>query len=97
MSRTVSARISKEMHDKLFDRCNRAGCTINDWLSACIDYFLTGSSDFDFGDYEEPDKIKEESKPEKVQDPHEGKIPKLHLHWENGKLVRDETTWEKRP
>ncbi len=53
MSRTVSARISKEQHDKLRERCNRAGCTINDWLCASIDYLLTGSSDFDFGD-EEP-------------------------------------------
>ena len=53
MSRTVSARITKETHDKLLERCNRAGCTINDWLCAAIDYLITGSSDFDFGDEDE--------------------------------------------
>ena len=53
MSHTVSARISKISHDKLLDRCNRAGCTINEWLCAAIDYLITGSSEFDFGDEEE--------------------------------------------
>ena len=53
MSRTVSARIPNEAHDKLLERCNRSGCTINEWLNASIDYLLTGSSDFDFGDEEE--------------------------------------------
>jgi len=53
MSRTVSARISKEMHDKLRERCNKAGCTMNDWIEASINYFLTGYSEFDFGDEEE--------------------------------------------
>lgn len=38
------------MHDELRERCNRAGCTINDWLEAAIKYLFTGSSDFDFGD-----------------------------------------------
>ncbi len=53
MSRTVSARISKETHDQLRERCNKAGCTMNDWIEASINYFLTGYSDFDFGDDEE--------------------------------------------
>ena len=53
MSRTVSARIPKDTHDELLERCNKAGCTINEWLNACIDYLLTGSSEFDFGDEEE--------------------------------------------
>jgi len=43
------------MHDELRERCNTSGCTINDWLVAAIDYLLTGSSDFDFGDEEEPE------------------------------------------
>ena len=55
MSRTVSARISKETHDELREKCNKAGCTINDWIVAAVDYILTGSSDFDFGDEEESD------------------------------------------
>jgi len=61
LSRTVSARISKEMHEELRERCNKAGCTINDWLVAAIEYLFTGSSDFDFG---EPDEEVKESETE---------------------------------
>jgi biotin carboxylase len=61
MSRTVSARIPKETHEKLLERCNRAGCTINEWLCACIDYLLTGHSEFDFGDGEENDETKNQN------------------------------------
>ena len=52
MSRTVSARISKDTHDVIRERCNKAGCTINDWIVAAIDFTITGSSEFDFGDEE---------------------------------------------
>ncbi len=66
MSRTVSARISKETHDKLRERCNKAGCTMNDWIEASINYFLTGYSDFDFGEYEKKeDENEPKSEPEK--------------------------------
>ncbi len=60
MSLTVSARISREMHDELRERCNKAGCTINDWLEAAIDYLFTHSSDFDFGDPEDEEDGSEE-------------------------------------
>jgi hypothetical protein len=72
VSRTVSARISKEMHDELRERCNKVGCSINDWLVAAIDYLFTGSSNFDFGDDRDPDdesnqtKHNEEKKPEPI-------------------------------
>ena len=60
MSRTVCARISNERHNEVRERCNKAGCTINDWLVALIDFHFTSSSDFDFGDEEE------EQKPQKI-------------------------------
>ena len=85
------------MHENLRERCNDLGCSINDYVVGCIELMLDGSTEFDFGDEEEPAKIKEESKPEKVLGPHEGKKPCLHFHWENGKLVQDETTLEERP
>ncbi len=62
MSRTVCARISKERHNEIRERCNKAGCTINDWLVALIDLHFTGGSDFDFGDEEE--EFEEETVPE---------------------------------
>ncbi|OLB91428.1 MAG: hypothetical protein AUH25_02485 [Thaumarchaeota archaeon 13_1_40CM_38_12] len=96
LSRTVSARIPKELHEELRERCNIVGYSINDFLEASIEFALYGRSEFDFGD-EEESKIKQESKPQEVQDPHEGKVPLLHFRWENDKLVQDETTWEERP
>ena len=50
MSKTVSARIPNKNHEELLERCNRSGCTINEWLNECVNYLLTGSTDFDFGD-----------------------------------------------
>ena len=52
MSKTVSARIPNKSHEEILERCNRVGCSINEWLNSGIDYLLTGSSDFDFGDSE---------------------------------------------
>ena len=60
MSRTVSARIPNKLHDELRERCNKAGCSINDWLVSAIEYLFTGSSEFDFGDPEEEEFTKED-------------------------------------
>ena len=62
MSRTVSSRIPKEWHDDLIGRCNRVGCTINDFLCGAIELALTGHTEQDFGD--EEDDSEEESKTE---------------------------------
>ena len=95
MSRTVSARIPKELHEKLRDKCKNLGCSINDYLTASIELCLNDYTNFDFGDEDEgkTDSVIPE-KPKKV---HEGKAPVLHFHWENGKLVQDEATWEEIP
>ena len=53
MSRTVSARIPKELHEELRERCNKVGCSINDFLEASIEFILCGHSEFDFGDEED--------------------------------------------
>lgn len=90
MSRTVSARIEPEMHETLRERCNKIGCTINDFLEACIEIGLFGNSDFDFSD-EEDSTINQKSKTDRE---HEGKKPRLHFRLEGDKLVQDETTWE---
>lgn len=50
MSKTVSARITKETHDKLTETCNKVGCTVNDYLNGAIDLALTGSTQQDLGD-----------------------------------------------
>ncbi len=53
MSRTVSARIPKEMHEDLRDKCNDLGCSINDYIVGCIELMLNGNTEFDFGDEED--------------------------------------------
>ena len=54
MSRTVSARIKPDLHEKLRERCNKVGCTINDFIEASIQLGIDGNCEFDFGDVEEP-------------------------------------------
>ena len=50
MSRTVSTRISTQLHEELRERCNLVGESINDFVKAAIEFTLHNSSDFNFGD-----------------------------------------------
>jgi len=50
VSKTVSARITKETHDELIEMCNKVGCTVNDYLNGAIELALTGSTQQDLGD-----------------------------------------------
>ncbi len=53
MSRTVSARIPNELHEEIRERCNKVGCSINDFLEASLEFALNDYSEFDFGNEEE--------------------------------------------
>ena len=53
MSRTVSARIPKELHEELRERCNKLGCNISDYILEGIAFILHNHSEFDFGDENE--------------------------------------------
>ena len=37
------------MHDELRARCNKVGCSINDFLEASLEFALNDYSEFDFG------------------------------------------------
>jgi len=50
---SVSARIPKQLHEDLREKCNEIGESINDFVKASIELMLYGSSDFDFGEPEE--------------------------------------------
>ena len=65
MSKTVSAKIPNQMHEELRERCNRLGCTINEFIENSIDFGLNESSDFDFGNDAEPEN---EPKSEPIQE-----------------------------
>lgn len=70
------------MHESLRDKCNDLGCSINDYLVGCIELVLDGSTNFDFGD-EEEQKQNDTTLNQKPQQKHDGKIPTIHLHWED--------------
>jgi len=53
VSRTVSARIPNELHEEIRERCNKVGCSINDFLEASLEFALNDYSEFDFGNEEE--------------------------------------------
>jgi hypothetical protein len=53
MTRTVSARISNELHEQLRDRCNEVGSSINDFLVGCIELGMFGYTTADIGEEEE--------------------------------------------
>jgi len=58
VSRTVSARIPNELHEEIRERCNKVGCTINDFLEASLEFALNDYSEFDFGNEESEDEPK---------------------------------------
>jgi len=49
MTRTVSARIPNQLHEEIRERCNKVGCSINDYLQASLEFALNDYSEFDFG------------------------------------------------
>jgi hypothetical protein len=59
MSKTVSARISIDLHDELRDRCNQLGCTINEFVAESIKFAMYGYAEFAF----DPEEEDEENEP----------------------------------
>ncbi len=60
MTKTVSARVSEKVHEKIVNRCNIQGCTVNEFLNAAIEFAIVGHVDFDFGEFEDEQPISQE-------------------------------------
>ena len=43
MSKTVSCRLSSEIHEKLLDKCNNEGLTVNDFVKVLVQTALDGT------------------------------------------------------
>ena len=43
MSKTVSCRLSSETHEKLLDKCNNKGMTVNDFVKVLVQSALDGT------------------------------------------------------
>ncbi len=84
MSRTVSSRIPKDLHEELVERCNRVGCTIADFIQAAVEFAMYGSTEFDFGD--------EQDDTEERTDKESKEIPTANvkkISYDNGKTWID--------
>ena len=45
MSKTVSCRLSSETHEKLLDKCNEKGLTVNDFVKVLVQSALDGTQE----------------------------------------------------
>ena len=63
MSKTVSARIPNKVHEELRERCNRLGCTINEFIEHAIEFAMNGTAEFEFDVEAEIEPKTDESKP----------------------------------
>ena len=95
MSRTVSARIPKEMHENLRDKCNDLGCSINDYVVGCIELMLDGHTEFDFGNDEEEDERPEVITNEKSKEIPTAKVTKIS--YDGGKTWIESPKKEEKP
>ena len=59
----TSVRLDKDMLEEVDQRCDKVGCSRNDFIKNSVEFAITQTSDFDFGDDEEMDETKEEPEP----------------------------------
>ena len=43
MSKTVSTRLQNDIYEKLLDKCNNKGITVNEFLKECINFRFDNS------------------------------------------------------
>ncbi len=47
------AELSEKLHEKIINRCNGQGCTVNEFLNTAIELAIIGHTDFEFGEPED--------------------------------------------
>lgn len=53
MTKTVSARESEKVHQKIINRCDTQGCPVKEFLNAAIEFSLLGNVDIELGEFED--------------------------------------------
>jgi len=66
MSKTVSSRLPNKKHDELRERCNKLGCTMNEFIENSIYLAMDNVVDFAFDLDESEEEIISEIKEPKV-------------------------------
>jgi len=52
-TKPTSIRFDDELLEELDQRCEKVGCSRNDFIKNSVEFAITQQSDFDFGDEEE--------------------------------------------
>lgn len=66
-TKPTSVRFDKDLLEELDQRCSKVGCSRNDFIKNSVEFAITQTSDFDFGDDEEVNETKEEFKQPQVK------------------------------
>ena len=90
MSKTVSSRIENKVHRDLLERCNKIGCSINEFVGESVKMLLYNESDFDFGMEEDEDDKQNNKNAEPKISPIEDKSVKPRIFTvKNGRMIED--------
>jgi len=69
MTKTVSCRLSVEMHGKLLGKCNDKGMTVNDFVKVLVESALVESKNASFEANQSIERISKVSETEQHDDP----------------------------
>ena len=83
-TKPTSVRFDNDLLEELDQRCEKVGCSRNDFIKNSVEFAIYQSSDFDFGDEEESE---EEPQVKVTLVEKEEPIPRVMAH---GKVLDDD-------
>ena len=86
--KTVSTKINSKLYEDFVNTCNGSGCSVSEKLRELIQNHSENGFSKDMKQTAQSNM--------NISKEHEGVIPTLHFHWEDGKLVQGKTTWREK-
>jgi len=83
-TKPTSVRFDNDLLEELDQRCEKIGCSRNDFIKNSVEFIITNQSDFDFGGDEEESEEEPQVKVTLVEK--EEPIPRVMAH---GKILDD--------
>jgi len=84
-AKPTSVRLDNDLLEELDQRCEKVGCSRNDFIKNSVEFAITQQSDFDFGEEEEESEEEPQVKVTLVEK--EEPIPRVMAH---GKILDDD-------
>jgi len=81
-TKPTSVRFDNDLLEELDQRCEKIGCSRNDFIKNSVEFAITQQSDFDFGDEEE----ESENEPKIIVE----EVPKDPIPMAHGKIYDDD-------